>query len=290
MTVYPTTTLWTLLLLAVLTGSGCVQHKVLVSFPEEKITVTSADALFESMTMRVQPNDLLRINVGSYDWEAARPFNLDQLAMPGIVGGQINPGIMQQGQGQQNANPQLQGQSGIGQEPFQGLLVDQFGYINFPVLGLIKVDSLSLTEVEEKIKAQVLTYLKDPVVTARFMNLKVSVLGEVSRPGFVRFTNPRTTLLEAIGLAGDFTYYANRTNILVIREESGKRNYYRVNLQDNSLITSPVYYLRQNDLVYVEPIRARVATVQDPFSRALTYGTTILSVLTIILTLARTGR
>jgi polysaccharide export outer membrane protein len=289
MTEYHTPNLWILALMAALTASSCVQHKVLVSFPEDKITVTSADALFESMTMRVQPNDLLRINVGSFDWEAARPFNLDQLAIPGAVGGQINPQFFQGQQGGIGGGG-VPGALGQGPEAGSGYLVDEWGYINFPVLGRLKVDSLTVAEVEEDIKARLQIYLKDPVVTARFLNLKVSMLGEVARPGFVRFTNPRTTLLEAIGLAGDFTYYANRTNILIIREENGKRNYYRVNLQDNSLITSPCYYLKQNDLVYVEPIRARVATVQDPFSRALTYGTTILSVLTIVLTLVRTGR
>ena len=287
MTEYSIPHLWPIGILLALSLSSCVQHKVLVNFPEDKITVTSADALFESMTMRVQPNDLLRINVGSFDWEAARPFNLDQLAIPGAVGGQINPQFFQGQQGQQQGGV---GALGQGQEAGSGYLVDEWGYINFPVLGRLKVDSLTVAEVEEDIKARLQIYLKDPVVTARFLNLKVSMLGEVARPGFVRFTNPRTTLLEAIGLAGDFTYYANRTNILIIREENGKRNYYRVNLQDNSLITSPCYYLKQNDLVYVEPIRARVATVQDPFSRALTYGTTILSVLTIVLTLVRTGR
>ena len=128
-------------------------------------------------------------------------------------------------------------------------------------------------------------YLKDPVVNIRFLNLKVSVLGEVFKPGTIRLTNKRLTIFEAIGMAGDMTPYSNRSNIVIIREKNGQRMIKRLNLQSSSIFKSPFYYLQQNDVVYIEPNKTKVNTVADKSSKLVSYISVVVSVLTLTLTI-----
>jgi polysaccharide export outer membrane protein len=121
----------------------------------------------------------------------------------------------------------------------------------------------------------------------RFLNLKITILGEVNNPGTIRLSNKRVTLLEAIGMAGDLSIYANRNNVLVIREENGKRTTARLDLQTAEIFTSPYFYLQQNDVVYIEPTKARIATVADPVQRFISYGSGVLSIVTLIIALTR---
>jgi polysaccharide export outer membrane protein len=163
--------------------------------------------------------------------------------------------------------------------------VDNEGNIDFPTLGKLKIAGLTTREIKETVAEKIQPYLKDPVINVRILNFKVTISGEVNRPGTIPVANQRITILEAIGLAGDFTNYANRANVLVAREEGGVRKHARLNLQSPEVFQSPYFYLQQNDYVYVEPIKARVATVADPFSRALSFGSAALSLVTIIVTL-----
>lgn len=249
---------------------SCVRHPELINFNGANLPEDKPEQIVNAMNLTVQPEDLLRIQIHSIDQEAAAPFNVER-------GGQQN---MQMGnQGGAGGNYPL--------ELFQGYAVDQQGLIDFPVIGQVKVDGLTLEEVRIKIYRLVTPYLKDPVVNVRFLNLKITVLGEVNTPGVQRLSNRRVTLLEAIGMAGDLTHYANRTNILFIREEQGRRIYKRLNLQSRNLFSSPFFYLQQNDVIYVEPIQARVATVADPAQRIITYSSAGLSLITLVIALAR---
>ncbi|MEM9526804.1 MAG: polysaccharide biosynthesis/export family protein [Bacteroidota bacterium] len=249
--------------LAILLLTSCVPHRDLVSFNEAPLPIGQTEEIANALELKIQPNDLLRIEVQSIDPEAALPFN------------QMTTG---EGLAQMSAeNRQL----------FRGYLVDQDGFIDFPVVGRIGVEGRTLESLQEFIRTELQTYLKSPVVNARFLNLKVTVLGEVAQPGVVSLLNSRVTILEAIGLAGDLSDYANRSNILIVREEDGKRSYERLNLQADDVFTSPYYYLQQNDLIYIEPIRARTATVADPGQRIVSYGTAVLSLAALILTLTR---
>ena len=128
-------------------------------------------------------------------------------------------------------------------------------------------------------------YIKDPVVTVEFMNLTVSVLGEVANPGRFNIDKDRLTLLDALSMAGDLTVYGKRENVLVQREENGKKTLYRVNLNSGyDLYASPVYYLQQNDIVYVEPnsVRARQSTVNGNNVRSTSFWLSLASLLTTI--------
>ena len=182
----------------------------------------------------IHEDDLLSIMVNSKDPELALPFN-----MP-LVTYQI-------------------GSETPGQQGVLGYLVDTNGDIDFPILGKIHVAGLSRLELRDLIKEKLISgdYIKDPVVTVQFLNYKVSVMGEVARPGSFTITGDRITLLEALSMAGDLTIYGRRDRVAVIREENGKRTILFHDLRSSEIFTSPCYYLQQNDIVYVEPNKAK---------------------------------
>ena len=183
----------------------------------------------------IQKNDLLSITVNSLNPVESERFNLPF-----------------------NTN-NFNNISGI--NPTSGYLVDTDGFIQFPVLGNIKADGLTKERLKENILKKILDsqFLKEPVVNVRILNFRVTVIGEVQRPSVVSIPNEKISLLEAIGLAGDLTIYGKRENVLVIREENGNKIIKRLNLNSNELLSSPYYYLKSNDIVYVEPNKTRVA-------------------------------
>ena len=149
----------------------------------------------------------------------------------------------------------------------RGYLVDTDGNIYFPLLGSIKAEGLTKTQLKDKIRNLSIEkkILLDPIVNIRFLNFRVTVLGEVGRPTVIPIPNEKISLLEALGLAGDLTIYGNRTNVMVIREEvvpgqKDQRSIHRLNLNSAELFTSHYYYLQSNDIVYVEPNKSKVAS------------------------------
>jgi len=152
------------------------------------------------------------------------------------------------------------GGDSYGQQRLLGYLVDSNGDIDFPVLGKLHVEGLMRNELRELIKTKLIEegQLKDPIVTVNFLNFKISVQGEVNRPGTFFIQGERITLLEALSMAGDLTIYGRRDRVAVIRETSGKRSILYHNLSSTEIFQSPCYYLQQNDNVYVEPNKRRV--------------------------------
>jgi polysaccharide export outer membrane protein len=136
-----------------------------------------------------------------------------------------------------------------------GYLVNQQGFIEFPMLGLVKAAGLNKKELKESITKSIVQnqLLLDPIVTVRYLNFKVTVLGQVSRPSVLSVNDEKISILEALGLAGDMTIDARRDNVLVIRDVEGKRVTKRLDLTSPELLSSPYYFLRSNDVVYVEP-------------------------------------
>ena len=182
----------------------------------------------------IHEDDLLSIMVNSKDPELALPFNMPMVTY------QI-------------------GSESSGQQRVLGYLVDTNGDIDFPILGKLHVAGLSRLELRDLIKEKLISgdYIKDPVVTVQFLNYKVSVMGEVARPGSFTITGDRITLLEALSMAGDLTICGRRDRVAVIREENGKRTILFHDLRSSDIFTSPCYYLQQNDIVYVEPNKAK---------------------------------
>lgn len=211
---------------------SCASRKDLVYFqPADSIALITN---YENNAPKLQPGDILAISVTADDVRATQPFN---------------PISAYQG-----TNGNLQGTN-----PFiPTYAIDNNGYIDFPKLGKIKLAGKTRTEAIDYLRTEVSKYILSPGISLDIRNFRVTVLGEVKLPGTYPINNDRITLLEAIGLAGDLTINGVRKNVLVIREQNGVKNEYRVDLTSRDALNSPVYYLAQNDVVYVEPNGARV--------------------------------
>ena len=211
-----------------------------------------------------RPDDMLNINVSALDQDAARPFNLPVVSF-------------------------MDDNGSIGRASVQSYLIDSNGNIEFPVLGTLKLAGLNRIQATSLLKDMLKEYIKDPIVNIRTINFKVTVLGEVNRPGSYTIPNERITVLEALGLAGDMTIQAERKNVLVIREENGKKTYTRLDLSSETIFNSPVYYLTQNDVLYVEPNNSRVksSAVGPNVSATLSVISTLVTVAALIISITR---
>ena len=175
-------------------------------------------------------------------------------------------------------------ENAMAQERNQAYVVDKDGNIEFPMLGTIKVGGLTRIETTNKIKNLLKNgHISDPIVNLRLLNFKVSVLGEVVRPGMFSISGERVTLMEALALAGDLTIYGKRNNILLIREKNGTKTYEKIDITKTDFINSSNYYLSQNDVIYVEPNKTKInSSVVGP---NLTIGISALSLVVTILAL-----
>jgi polysaccharide export outer membrane protein len=164
-----------------------------------------------------------------------------------------------------------------------GFLVDKQGYIEMPMLGKVKVAGLPTTDAKEVIRTQAGKYYKDPTIQVRFANYKITILGEVARPASYTMPNEKVTVFDAISLAGDLTIYGKRENVMLIRNaDGGKKDIVRLDLTSSDLISSPYFYLKQNDVLYVEPTKARVAVNNAPRNQMISIGISIVGVLLAI--------
>ncbi|GHT77154.1 polysaccharide biosynthesis protein [Bacteroidia bacterium] len=154
--------------------------------------------------------------------------------------------------------------------------VDKNGDIQFPVVGQIHLAGMSRSEAVQFIKQKVSAYVPDPIVNLQFISFKVTVLGEVFRPGPVEVTDERISIFDALGVAGDLTIYGDRHKVILIRENDGKKDLHRIDLTQSSLFASPYYYLQQNDVVYVEPNKTKKR--ESKFGAGENYTMSILSV------------
>jgi protein involved in polysaccharide export with SLBB domain len=193
--------------------------------------------LDDSYEVVIQKDDLLSIIINSKNPELALPFNLP------LVTYQLGTNM-----------------GSLGQQRVLGYLVDKDGNIDFPILGTIHVDGLTRLELTELLKKQLIEedLIKDPIVTVQMLNFKISIMGEVTHPGTFNIVSDRVTLLEALSMAGDLTIYGRRDKVAVIREENGQRLVLYNDLRSVDLFSSPGYYLQQNDIVYVEPNKAKI--------------------------------
>ena len=182
----------------------------------------------------IHPDDLLSIVVSCDDLESALPFNTPMIGLGNKV-------------------------TSSSQQIPRGYLVDKAGEIDFPVLGKLKVEGISRNELSEMLKEKLSLYLKNPIVTIQFQNFKVTVLGEVKNPGCYQVSSERVSLLDALGMAGDLQINGKRKNVLIMREQGNEKVFARVDLTSSDYINTPFFYLQQNDVVYVEPNKGRIA-------------------------------
>lgn len=236
-----------LLCIVCIPSVSCINTKKFVYFNNvQDTTLKSTDVNIESV---IQKSDLLNITVSSLNPEASLVFNLsNQAVSTSSLSVASNPTTG-------SFTP------ASGSQPI-GYLVSSEGTIKFPVLGTLQAAGLTKKQLEQEITTSLIDkkLLVDPIVNVRFLNFRVTVLGEVARPTTINVANERISILEALGLAGDLTIYGKRDNVLLIREDGAKKIIHRINLNSEQILSSPYYYLKTNDIVYVEPNSSRIAS------------------------------
>ena len=245
-----------LLFIVVISITSCASRKDL-AYLQNADSMAPLES-FYSFEPTLKVDDLLSIIVSAETPEVTIPFNL----------------------------PQIQGNYQIGnnQNGIKTYLIDAEGFIDFPVVGSIQLAGLTRTKAVEKLQNAVAIYIINPSINLRILNYKVSVVGEVNKPGIIPLNSERITFLEALSMAGDLTIYGKRDNILLIREVEGKKSFNRVDITSADFINSPYYYLTQNDQIVVEPNKARMnASVVGPNITIFISALSVLVSLSIIL-------
>ncbi len=246
-----------IILLAVL--PGCANTEKLVYFNNVQDQVIKGNTVTGEPL--IQKNDILSITVSSLNADASAIFNAPN-----------------------NSINTINTLTTLGTGTLAGYLVSPDGNIQFPVIGTISVMGKTKSELGNYISTELKErkLLIDPIVNVRFLNFRVSVLGEVARPGVFTIPNEKLNILEALGLAGDITIYGKKENVLLIREDdNGQKVIKRLNLNSQEIFNSPYYFLRSNDVIYVEPSKDRVA--REKTTQILPIVFSLVSLLIVVL-------
>ena len=258
-----------LVIVAVILLGSCTNSEKVAYFQNvNEISLTESKGLYDA---HIRPKDILTITVSTTDPMAAKPFNLI-VANPLGSSGNINTGY----------NGSL-----------QTYLVDNDGMINFPILGKIKVGGLTKTDCESMITRMIKPYMaanENPIVTVKMASYKVTVIGEVQKPGTFPVAQEKINVLEAIAQAGDLSIYGKRENIMLIREkDNGEKEIHRLDLTDADLFNSPYYYLQQNDVIYVEPnkVKAKNSSIGQSTTLWLSFIGIVTSVASLLVNILK---
>ena len=247
---------------------SCTSYKNVPYLQNPEVVNSYMDSL-PMYDAQIMPKDLLTITVNTSDPEAAAPFNL-------VVQSPIN----------------VARTSNLTQQPsLQQYLVNNDGFIDFPVLGRLKVGGLTKNQAEDLIREKLGDYLREtPIVTVRMSNYKIAVLGEVARPGMFTVNNEKVNIFEALAMAGDLTVWGLRDNVKLIREDAtGKREIINLNLNNAEIVTCPYYYLQQNDILYVSPNKTKAKNSDIGQSTSLWFSATsiLVSIASLLVTIFR---
>jgi len=227
---------YALFILASTTLLSCNSYKKAIYFQDLSRTATTKEAIKNYQPITVQPDDILGISISSMNPESSAIFNFAS-----------------------NSSAKVSESAG-------GYVVDDNGNIQLPVVGTIHVANLTTAQVREKVLLKVAPYLKEPVVSTKLMNFKISMLGDVIHPGQFTVQSEKLSIPEALSLAGDLNITALR-NLIIIRETNGERQYINVDLRSKSLFNSPYYYLKNNDIIYAEAGRSKFTPLDQTYQR-----------------------
>jgi polysaccharide export outer membrane protein len=242
--------------------TSCVPHRDLVNY-QSGVPTTGSQPIETPPEIRIQPNDVISIDVFGPDEKILASFVKQSTAASNI----IDVEAIQLG----------------------GYLVSDRGTISFPQIGEIEVAGKTVGEIASLIGSRLQSYMKDPVVNVRLLNFRVTVTGEVAREGSFIIFNDRISVPEALARAGGMTDYANRRNVLLVREDQGRRSYQRLDLTAGDVFTSEYFYLQQNDMLYVEPIRAKNGAIRDQTSKTVPIITAVATILAVIINLTQSN-
>jgi polysaccharide export outer membrane protein len=247
-----------LLSICIIVTSCKSRYKTIPYFQNLKLTNQAKERIDNFTPITIQKDDVLGIYITSTSpADAVAPFN-NKLT-------RVN-----------SNNEDVTSSNPI--NPFEGYLVDSNGEIQFPKLGVIKVLGLTTAELRKVLEEKLKVYLSNPAVNARIINFKISVFGDVNRPDVFPIKNERITILEALALAGDLSITAKRKEILLVREQNGERIYIPVDLTSKALFTSDYYYLKSNDVIYVQPDKTKYA----PYDIGYRNATLLVAALSVI--------
>lgn len=238
--------------LLILISSCSSPKRNLVYFSDLPKTTEFSTTISNYNAPKIQADDILSISVSSLNAESNVLFNNVLLPATGnttIIADKIN----------------------------EGYLVDKSGAINFPVIGKIPLAGLTKEQASDKMTDLIKEHVKNPIVNIRFQNFKITVIGEVTKPSTFTVETEKVNVLEALGLAGDMTAFGKRENVLIIREKDGKRTTARINLNNKEVLSSPYFYLQQNDIVYVEPENETKVAQTDPKNRYIGIWAAVIS-------------
>lgn len=234
-----------LALFCVISLASCSSQKTVLPYFADIPPVADGTMEAGDYLSRIKPDDELLITVNALDPSAAAAFNLPA----------FNPGsdtnVLTQSA---HATPLTVMATSM---QLQTFIVNSEGYINYPVLGSIHVAGMTVEQLQKMLTEKISATVEDPIVNVRIANFEVVVGGEVRQPKKIRVNRSRYSVLDALGDAGDLTEYGERSNVLLIREESGERKYVRINLNESDILTSPYYYMQPNDYLYVSPNNVR---------------------------------
>ena len=219
-------------ILAITMATSCASRKDLIYFQDEPLSGGYIDS--SPAQLIYKPDDILTINVSAADPIVAKPFNLSFVSESDDL------------------------ISATGTTRMQTYLVDYNGNIEFPVLGTLHIAGMTRIGLTTMLKEKISEYAKDPIINIRLINFTVTVIGEVSSPGTFTIQNERISLPEALGLAKDLTIFGKRQNVLLIREVDGRKKFAKIDLTSVNSVSSPLYYLQQNDVIVVEPNNSRI--------------------------------
>ena len=252
-------TINSLFVVIICTFFSCVSNKKIAYFQDiqavNQAKLENAAAFTEPI---IQPDDILNINIFTLNPQSGAVVN--QAASTPVLGGNSNSSIATQN---------------------TGFLVDKNGDIEVSLVGKIKVAGLTSYQARELIRDKVSVFYKEPNVQLRFANFKVSVLGEVNAPSAYTLPNEKVSILDALSLAGDLTIYGERDNVLIVRDNNGKKEFARLNLNSSEIFNSPFYYLRQNDVVYVEPNKRKVSASNSAQIQTIGVIASVVSVIVL---------
>lgn len=251
---------FTAFLAVLLFTSSCVtQRKMAYLYNVNEGAADTINAHYKAATEPIiTANDRLLITVSALDPEAVAPFNI-----PAISYMEPNSTMA------------------VASNKLQYYTVDINGDIEFPVLGTIHIGGLTKSQARTLLQNKISASVNNPIVSISFLNFAVTVMGEVNKPGRYEVNSDRVSVLDALAQAGDLTVYGKRDNVLITRENNGKLEFVRLNLNSPDIFASPYFYLQQNDVVYVEPNNTRAIASQN-VSLYLSMVTTLASLATVI--------
>jgi polysaccharide export outer membrane protein len=239
------------LIVLVVIMSACTPLKKTVYLQNDS---TQTSGTYPEFVLRIKANDILSIQV----------FTINADAFPGIAS-TIDKAVID------NRTPYE-----------KGIIVDQNGFIDMPLIGKIKLEGMSILEAKDSLVKRFSFYMDDPIVMLKKLSFKITVLGEVNKPGLYYVQNEKITLLEALGTAGDLTFYGDRQEIKIVRQNGNGYREILVDLTSHQPLNSEVAYLYPDDVVYVKPIKKRKITTVSP---SVAVYTSIIATLTLVVSL-----